>query len=78
MGQSHAAKKMRDPDLTQDQAVQYKSSSLGCLGGSVVEHLPSAHVVILGSWNRVPHQAPQGEPASPSAYVSFSLCVSHK
>ena len=28
------------------------------------------------SWNQVPHQTPQREPASPSAYVSASLCVS--
>ena len=26
----------------------------GCLGGSVVERLPSAQVVILRSWDRVP------------------------
>ena len=30
-----------------------------------------------GSWDRVLHQAPYREPASPSAYVSASLCVSH-
>ena len=43
-----------------------------------VEHLPLAHVVIPGSWNRVLYQAPCGEPASPSAYVSasLSLCLS--
>ena len=46
------------------------------LGGSVVEHLPLAQVVILGSWNRVPHQAPHREAACPSACVSASLCVS--
>ena len=38
--------------------------------------LPVAQVVILGSWNRVPHQAHHKEPASPSAYVSIPLCVS--
>ena len=48
----------------------------GPLGGSVVEHLPSAQVMILESWDRVPHQAPHREPASPSAYVSPSLSVS--
>ena len=32
--------------------------------------------VILGSWGRVPHQAPCMEPASLYAYVSASLCVS--
>ena len=41
----------------------------GHLGGSAVEHLPSAQVVILGSWDGVLHL---------SAYVSASLCVSHE
>ena len=41
----------------------------GCLGGSVVEHLPSAQGMILGSWVRVLNQAP-------SDYVSASLSVS--
>ena len=31
--------------------------------------------VILETWDRVPHQAPCMEPASPSACVSASLCV---
>ena len=35
-------------------------------------------VVILGSWDRVPHRAPRGGSVSPSAYVSASLCVSHE
>ena len=48
----------------------------GHLGDSVVEHLPLAQVMILGSWDRVPHLAPQEEPASPSACVSASLSVS--
>ena len=50
----------------------------GRLGGSAVEHLPLAHSVIPGSWDRVPHPAPCMEPASPSACVSasLSLCVS--
>ena len=50
---------------------------LGHLGGSAVEHLPAAQGMILGSWDRVP-QAPCGEPASPSVYVSASpsLCLS--
>ena len=47
----------------------------GCLGGSVVEHLPLAQVIIQGSWDWVLHQVPCREPASPSAYVSASLCV---
>ena len=49
---------------------------MGCLGGSVVERLPSAQVVILGYWDQVPYWAPQREPASPSACVSASLSVS--
>ena len=46
------------------KSTQYKLNHLkvynsGHLGGSVVEHLPSAQVVILGPWDpRVPHQAP--------------------
>ena len=49
---------------------------LGRLGGSVVKHLPLAQVMIPGSWDLVPHWALCREPASPSAYVSASLCVS--
>ena len=45
-------------------------------GGSVVEHLPLAQVMIPGSWDRVPCRAPFEEPASPFACVSASLCVS--
>ena len=45
------------------------------MGGSVVE--PSAQGVIPGSWDGFPHQAPCREPASPFAYVSASLFVSH-
>ena len=47
---------------------------LGCLGGSVVE--PLAQDVIPGSWDRIPHPAPCMDPASPSACVSASLCLS--
>ena len=42
----------------------------------VLEPLPSAQVMIPRSWDQVPHPAPCREPASPSAYVSASLCVS--
>ena len=49
---------------------------MGSLGGSVVEHLPLAQGMILGFWNQVSLQAPYGEPASLSAHVSASLCVS--
>ena len=51
-------------------------SGLRSLGGSVVQCLPSAQGMIPGSWDQIPHQAPHREPASPSAYVSVSLCVS--
>ena len=47
----------------------------GRLNGSVVEHLPLAWGVIPESRDRVPHQAPHGKPASPSACVSASLSV---
>ena len=48
----------------------------GPLGGSVVEHLPLAQVMILEFQDRVLHQVPHMEPASPSAYAPASLCVS--
>ena len=48
----------------------------GRLGGSAVEHLPLAQGMILETQDQVPHRAPCVEPASPSAYVSASLCVS--
>ena len=51
-------------------------SEIGHLGSSVVKHLPLAQVVIPGSGDRVPHGAPHREPASPSACVSASLCLS--
>ena len=57
-----------------------KTFFLGRLGGSVVEHLPSAHGMTLESLDRVSHWALPVEPASPSACVSasLSLCVSHE
>ena len=53
---------------------------MGHLGGSEVDHLLSAQVVTLGSWDQVLHQATPGQPASPSTCVSASpfLCVSHE
>ena len=39
----------------------------GHLGGSVVECLPLAQVMIVGSWDGILHQAPCREPVSPSA-----------
>ena len=53
-----------------------KTTLLGHPGGSVVERLPSAWVMIPGSWDWVPGHAPRREPASPSAYVSAYLFVS--
>ena len=49
---------------------------MGHLGGSVVECLPSAQVVIPGSWDRVLHQAPgrsQLLPLPMSLPLSLSL-----
>ena len=51
-----------------------KTLGQGRLGGSVVDCLPLAQVVILGSWDR--HQIHHKEPVSPSAYVSASLSLS--
>ena len=48
----------------------------GCLGGSVVERLPLAQVVILRSWDQIPHWASPWGAISPSAYVYASLSVS--
>ena len=45
----------------------------GRLGGSAAEHLPLAQVMIPEIRDQVPHQAPCGESAYPSAYVSASL-----
>ena len=55
-----------------------KAQHMGRPGGSAVEHLPLAQGMVPGSWDRVPRWAPCEEPASPSAYVSASLCVSHE
>ena len=55
----------------------YKNSGLPrCLFGSTNESLLLIQVMIAGSWDRVSLQASHGEPASPSAYVSFSLFLS--
>ena len=51
---------------------------MGHLGGSVVEHLPLAQVMILEIWDQVPHWAPCMGPASPPACVSAFLGVSHE
>ena len=46
--------------------------------GHLVECLPLVQVMVPGSWDRIPHRAPDRALASPSAYVSASLCVSHE
>ena len=49
--------------------------TVGRLGGSVVDHLPLAQGMILGSWDRVLHQAPQGGSLLLPLPVSLPLCV---
>ena len=63
------------PTLGLGKAVKskIKHEALGHLGGSVVGCLPLAWVLILESWDLVPHWASCGEPASPSTCVSASL-----
>ena len=47
------------------------------MGGSVVERLPLAQVMILGSWDRVLHLGPCREPASPLPMsLPLFLCLS--
>ena len=61
------------PGWTSDKVFPFNMVEfVGHLGGSVVEHLPSAQGVIPESRDGAPHQAPCEEPASPS------LCVSHE
>ena len=55
-----------------------RSGVMGCLGSSVVKHLSLAQVMIPESWDQVPHHVPNRDPASPFAYISTSLCVSHE
>ena len=39
---------------------------------------PSAQGVILETWDRIPHQAPCMEPASPPLPLSLCVCVSRE
>ena len=52
-------------------------STMGCLDGSVVEHLPSAQGVISGSWDQVLHGLPAWSLLLPLP-VSASLSVSQE
>ena len=58
--------------------VGFERRGEGCLSGSVAERLPSAQVMISEFWDRVLHWTSNGEPASPSAYVSASFSVFHE
>ena len=44
----------------------------------VAQRFSAARGVILAIRDQVPRRAPSMEPASPSACVSASLCVSHE
>ena len=48
----------------------------GSLGAQWFKGHPLAQGVILETRDQVPHQAPCMEPASPSACVSASMCLS--
>ena len=50
----------------------------GHLGGSVIEHLPLAQVVISESWDLVSHLAPHREPAFSSICLSLSVSFMNK
>ena len=63
-------RKIAYTDLDREQAQDLEM--VGHLGGSVVEHLPLTHGCDPG----VLESSLCREPASPSAYVSASLCLS--
>ena len=71
-GEENANKRRDRVKKPHSPAPQGKKRPGGSLGGSVVECLPAAQGVTLGSWDQVPHRAPCTEPASPSASVSAS------
>ena len=73
LGKRGAGEGRRDGGKEKDMGTDIRSIREGHLGGSAVEHLPSTQIVILGSWDRVLHQASPREPTSPSACVSAFL-----
>lgn len=64
----------------------YKKRDVGRLGAQLVERLPSAQVVIVGSWDQVPCRSPcsMGIPllpllaASPACARALSLSLTNK
>ena len=53
-----------------------KNQEIGCPGSSVVERLPLAQVVILGSWDRVPHQEGGSLLLLLPVFLPLSVCLS--
>ena len=79
VGMSKGDQKIKSPRYISPRGVMHsvvttvKDTALqGHLGGSVVERLPLAQGMILGSQDRVLHPGLCMEPASPSACVSAS------
>ena len=68
------------PQLGAGDTARTSQRNPGAWGCAGVERPPWAQVMIPGSWDRVPHQAPRRKPASSSACVSasLSLCGSHE
>ena len=74
-GPKAGAKLLSPPGIPVTSPFKFCQSG-GSLGGSVIWRLPLAQGAILESRDRVPHQAPGMEPASPSSCVSASLSLS--
>ena len=60
---------------TEKIKLNLKIKLLGHLGGSVVKSLPSAQVMISGSWDRTPHRA-LCSTGSLLPFLSLSACFS--